>query len=128
VRSFFSPFVFTRSDGVSKIKSRTAARQGREFWLAQLQACERAGQTVRAYAHEQGLNEHTAYTWRKRLRAEGSLGGRTVRRWARVQVVEPAVSASTRYRVQLPNGMAVEFGGAIDEEELGRVLRVVAGR
>lgn len=106
------------------------ARRGREFWLEQLQACERAGLTVRAFAQEHGLNEHTAYNWRKVLRAEGALpDGETSDTsdgspWARVEIA-PVTTA--RYRLELPNGVALELAGGFDDGELARLLRVAGG-
>lgn len=115
---------------MSKDNEAAHTKRGRQFWIEQLQAFERsgAGQSLRAYAQSQGLNEHTAYGWRKRLRGEAECdAGAGTQRWTRVPI-EPQKRSSAHYRVELPNGIAVEVGGAIDEDELGRVLRVVSGR
>ena len=103
------------------------AQRGREFWLEQLRACEAAALTIQAYAKSKGLNAHTAYTWRRRLRAEGVFENTDARRWARVQI-EPSAPRSVRYRVELPNGWAIELGGGFEEAELARLLRMVGER
>ena len=110
---------------MSKSKTMSPRKRGREFWIEQLRASERSGLSLHAFAQSQGLNAHTAYQWRKRLGGESRSAA--TQRWARVQV-EPAQRSGARYRVQLPNGIAVEISGTLDEDELGRVLRVVAGR
>ena len=81
------------------------------FWLDHLRACREQGQTLKAYAHAQGLSVSTLYSVRSALKRRGVL-------------TEPACTSSPRgpaptfvpvripppgaFRVHLPNGVVVE--------------------
>ena len=45
-----------------------AGRQ--EYWKQVIAQQEKSGQSVRAYCREQGVDEHSLYMWRQRLRWE----------------------------------------------------------
>jgi hypothetical protein len=93
------------------------------FWVEHLRVCAERGQSLSAYAVEQGLKVGALYEAKSRLRRRGLwpvAGARFVR-------VEPAVSAeklgvAAVYRVSLPNGVVVETAGG----ELGAVLSAAA--
>lgn len=50
------------------IGKRTAARS--DYWRERIAGQEGSGLSVRQFCRKQGLNEHSYYTWRKRLRQQ----------------------------------------------------------
>jgi transposase-like protein len=42
----------------------------REWWRQRIAQQERNGQSIRAFCKEQGVGEHSFYSWRQRLREE----------------------------------------------------------
>ena len=96
------------------------------YWLAHLQACERSGQTSKAYAREHGLSVWMMYSWRKKLAARGlwvrGSGPRASVSFDRLEVVE--AEAPLAWRIVLPNGVEVGFSGALDAAALSTVLGV----
>lgn len=42
----------------------------RELWRQRIAQQEKAGQPIRTFCRERGLNEHLFYAWRQRLREE----------------------------------------------------------
>jgi transposase-like protein len=42
----------------------------RELWRQRIAQQGQSGQSVRAYCNEQGIGEHSFYSWRQRLREE----------------------------------------------------------
>lgn len=99
------------------------------YWLEHLEACERSGQTTKAYAQAHGLSVSMMYSWRKKLVRGGilvrSLGTSAGKGFARVQVVGRE-SAASEWRIGLPNGVQIGFSGAVDEALLTTVLGVVS--
>jgi transposase-like protein len=61
----------------------------REQWSQTIAQQERAGQAIRAFCRERGLNEHLFYAWRQRLRSES----RPVS-FALIETGQPAAEAS----------------------------------
>ena len=115
--------------------TREAALSERDgFWLRHHEAQVASGQNAKVYAAEQDLSLHAFYQGRKRLRAMGALSparGRPKKagvggslqgvRFAKVAVTAPGTDAP-RLRVELANGIAVEWAGSI---EVGPVLDLV---
>jgi hypothetical protein len=93
------------------------------YWLEHIKACEASGQTAAEYAATQGVNARAMYGAKKVLVGKGVLP-RTER--VRLQRVRAeAVSRGSEWRVQLPNGVVVDFSGAVDGGELSTVLSAV---
>ena len=93
-------------------------------WLERVQAFEASGMSVAAYASEQGFRVRAMYDAKQVLVKKGVLP-RTQRK--RVQRVQTAsVSVGGEWRIQLPNGVAVDFSGTVDGGSLTAVLNAVA--
>ena len=104
-----------------KGKSRDRERYFREH----LEACDRSGQTTKAYAEAHGLSTSMLYSWRRELASRGvsvkGPNGGQPSGFARVEVIaqEPA---SSGWHIVLPNGVQVGFSGSVDETTLSSVL------
>ena len=96
------------------------------YWLGHLDACERSGQTSKAYAREHGLSVSMMYSWRKKLSAQGRLARsrgsveRAVVSFDRIEVVESG--APVAWRIVLPNGIEIGCTGTVDASALTAVL------
>jgi hypothetical protein len=93
-------------------------------WLARLQACEASGKNFTEYASEQGFPVRELYDAKKVLVNKGVLPRTQQKRFQRVQTT--TVSTDTKWRIQLPNGVLVEFSGGVDGGSLSTVLTTVA--
>jgi hypothetical protein len=97
------------------------ARQ--RYWLEQIQACEASGLSATAYAASQGYKVRALYDAKKALLRKGLLAGFPAR-FQRVH--SPAPSVGSEWRVELANGAAVRFSGAVEAAALAAVLDAVA--
>lgn len=93
-------------------------------WLKHIRACEASGQTMVEYAAAEGLEVRTLYGWKRRLVRQGVLPDRRSR--ASFQRVQIASDIVDEWRIQLPNGVAVGFSGAVDSAMLRTVLKAAA--
>jgi len=93
-------------------------------WLEQIQACEASGKSIVAYASEQGYPVRAMYDAKKALVKKGVLPRRHRARFQRVQT--QAVTVGGEWRIQLPNGVSVDFSGTVDAGSLSTVLSTVA--
>ncbi len=94
------------------------------YWLERVKACEASGKSVVAYSAEHGLAVRAMYDAKKVLVRKGVLP-RTHR--AQFQRVQPeAVAVGGEWRIQLPNGVSVDFSGTVDAGSLSTVLNAVA--
>jgi len=93
-------------------------------WLQRLQACEASGKSFTQYAAEHGFPVRELYDAKKTLVNKGVLPRTQQKRFQRVQTV--TVSTDTKWRIQLPNGVSVEFSGSVDGGSLSTVLSTVA--
>ena len=99
-----------------------------QYWLEHIEACERSGQTTKAYAESQGLSVSMMYSWRKELAVKGvwvNRRRRTSEGFDRVRVVDVQAPA-TEWRLTLANGVQIGFCGAVDRESLFSVLEVAS--
>ena len=93
--------------------------------LKRIQACEASGMSLSAYAAEHGLDVRSLYDARKVLKRRGVLAGN--RKSVRFQRAEIAVGRrEVQWRIELPNGAAIEFSGTVDSGGLSTVLSVVS--
>ena len=99
------------------------------FWLDHLRACREQGQTLKAYAHAQGLSVSTLYSARSALKRRGVLTepacassprGPTPAAPAFVPVRIP--TPGTAFRVHLPNGVVVEVPAHAESAACATVL------
>ena len=93
-------------------------------WLGRLQACDASGKRFTEYASEQGFPVRELYDAKKILVKKGVLPRTQQKRFQRVQTV--TVAADTKWRIQLPSGVSVEFSGNVDGGSLSTVLTTVA--
>jgi len=97
-----------------------------QYWLKHLRACEAAGKTTIDYARAHGINVKTLYSARKALAEKGTLPRPQAIRFQKVQTSSGPSSADNQWRIQLPNGVVVVFGGAVDAASLSVVLGTAA--
>ena len=94
-----------------------------QYWLEHILACEDSGKSVTTYAAEHGFHVGAMYAGKKMLVRKGVLP-RT--RHSRFQRVQTAVTVDNRWRIQLPNGVSVDFSGTVDAGTLSTVLTTAA--
>ena len=93
-------------------------------WRRRLQACEASGKSFKEYAGEHSFPVRELYDAKKTLVNKGVLPRTQQKRFQRVQTA--TVSADTKWRIQLPNGVSVEFCGVVDSGSLSSALTTVA--
>ncbi len=94
------------------------------YWLEHVQACEASGKSMAEYAASQGIAVRAMYGGKKTLVKKGVLPVVQPTRFQRVQVME--ATASSQWRIGLPNGVSVAFAGEVDSCALTTVLNVSA--
>ena len=94
------------------------------YWLEQVKACESSGMSASAYAAEHGFRVGGMYAGKKSLVRMGVLPGTQRSRFQRVRTAAVAVGGD--WRIQLPNGVSVDFSGTVDAGSLSTVLNTVA--
>jgi hypothetical protein len=102
----------------------TALTEHQRKWLGRLQACEASGKSFTTYAAEHGFPVRALYDAKKTLVNKGVLPRTQRNRFQRVKTA--TVAADTKWRIQLPSGVSVEFSGAVDGGTLSTVLSTVA--
>jgi hypothetical protein len=93
-------------------------------WLGRIQACEASGMGVAAYAAEYDFPVRAMYDAKKVLVKKGVLPRTRRSQFQRVQTA--AVTVGGEWRIQLPNGVSVDFSGTVDAGSLSTVLNMVA--
>jgi len=93
-------------------------------WLGRIQACEASGMGVAAYAAEHDFPVRAMYDAKKVLVKKGVLPRTRRSQFQRVQTA--AVTVGGEWRIQLPNGVSVDFSGTVDAGSLSTVLNMVA--
>ena len=94
------------------------------FWLERVKSCEASGKSVVAYASEHGFPVRAMYDAKKVLVRKGVLPRTQRARFQRVQT--EVVTVGGEWRIQLPNGISVDFSGTVDAGSLSTVLNTVA--
>jgi hypothetical protein len=97
-----------------------ALTEHQRCWLEHIRACDASGKGIAAYAADQGLDVKAMYAGKKLLVKKGVLPRTRPNRFVRAQVSEPL--AANAWHIQLPNGIAVAFSGAVDASALRTVL------
>jgi hypothetical protein len=85
-----------------------------------LEAWDASGLTLRAYSLREGLNPHTAWRWKKRLR--GTTPARTG--FASV-VVEQASRRGAPFELVTASGLSLRIPADFDEASLARLVALL---
>jgi len=102
----------------------TSLTEHQRKWLERLRVCEASGKSFTEYAAEHGFPVRALYDAKKTLVNKGVLPRTQQKRFQRVQTVME--SADTKWRIQLPSGVSVEFSGSVDGGSLSTILTTVA--
>ncbi len=110
--------------------------------LAQIEACERSGESLKAYAARHGLSPHTLYQAKKQARRLGLLAPH--RADQKAGTVEPEQARATRFveaitrpapseappawRLRLGGGEVLESRTPLDLEDALRLIDRLGGR
>lgn len=97
-----------------------------QYWLKHIRACDAAGQTSVDYARVTGINVKSLYSARKALAEKDSLPPRKAISFQKVQTSGGHSASDNPWRIQLPNGVVVAFGGELDADTLSLVLSAAA--
>ena len=97
-----------------------------KYWLKHIRACDAAGQTSIDYARANGINVKSLYSARKGLVEKGTLPPRKAISFQKVQTPSDHSRLDSQWRIQLPNGVMVAFGGDFDASTLSLVLSTAA--
>ena len=103
-----------------------ALTERQQYWMKHIRACDSAGQTSVDYAREHSLKVKSLYSARKTLAQKGELPRPQPPRFQKAEVSSGHPHRDSQWRIQLPNGVAVEFGGQIDARTLSIVLSTTA--
>ena len=95
------------------------------YWLERIQACEASGKRITAYAAEHGFPVRAMYDAKKVLVRKGVLPRTQGVRFQRAETT--VVSGESEWRIQLPNGVSVDFSGTVEAGSLSTVLNAAAG-
>lgn len=109
-------------------------------WLAEIHACDRSGEALKAYAARKGLSVHTLYQARKVLRKQGVLAPR-IRAQAKRTEKSPRVERGSiprfvqavqrpevrdpglAWRLRLPSGLIFESHAPVVIDDVLRLAR-----
>ena len=97
-----------------------------QYWLNHIRACDAENKTSVQYARAHGINVKSLYSARKALAEKGTLPRPQPSRFQKAQVSSGLVQSDTHWQVQLPNGVVIAFGGAVDAKSLSLVLSTAA--
>ena len=97
-----------------------------QYWLKHIRACDAAGQTSIDYARTNGINVKSLYSARKALAEKGTLPPRKAISFQKVQTPGDHSRRDNQWRIQMPNGVVVAFGGQLDSSTLSLVLSTAA--
>ena len=114
--------------------------EGIEFWKRHLEGWRGSGLTQEAYCREQGVNFRTFARWRNRINRERKGSGVTATGFIPVAIKPPRVVQQTlarqswqppscgRIELRFANGRTMVVIDAVDESQLGRLIRLVETR
>jgi len=101
-----------------------ALTERQRYWLKHIQTCEAAGTTIVEYTATQEFSAQEMYAGKSALVKKGVLPSTQPTRFQRVQVLE--ATASSQWRIGLPNGVSVAFAGEVDAPSLTAILQSAA--
>ena len=102
----------------------TGLTDRQQYWLEHIKACDASGKCASAYAAERGFRVGAMYAGKKSLIQKGMLPQPAGVRFQRVR--SEAATVGGEWRIQLLNGVSVEFSGAVDSGSLSSILSTVA--
>lgn len=105
---------------------KTDLTERQQYWLEHLRACDAAGTTTIEYARNHGLRVKSLYSARKALAEKGTLPPPQPPRFQKAQITSDSSGTDNRWHIQLPNGVVVAFGGAVEAKSLSLVLSTAA--
>lgn len=101
--------------------SDTEITDRQQYWLDHIRAAEAHEESVAAYARAEGLAPKELYQWKTILTRRGLLAGRkTVPDF--VQVATPSSIQAAGLSLLLPNGIRLEFHGALEPEQMHSLI------
>ncbi|MEH6604214.1 MAG: hypothetical protein V7711_01415 [Pseudomonadales bacterium] len=103
-----------------------ALTERQQYWLKHIRACDSAKQTSVDYARAQGINVKSLYAARKALAEKIRRPRSQQPQFQKVQVSAGQVHGDSQWHIQLPNGIAIRFGGQVDATTLSMVLSSAA--
>lgn len=87
-----------------------------------LEACERSGLTRKAFAVQQGIALSSLYQWQRLSRRRGTHSGP---KWIEVPNLMTQSSAVAPYRLQWPDGRALEIARPFDLGEVRALVQLL---
>lgn len=103
-----------------------ALTERQQYWLKHIRACDAGGKTSVEYAREHRINVKSLYSARKALAEKGTLPRPQPPRFQKAQVASRPIQGNSQWHIQLPNGVVIAFGGAVDAKSLSLVLSTAA--
>lgn len=104
-------------------RSKSRRKESADYWQNHVTAWEQSGQSLKAYGESHGLARSTWSRWCRRLRGSSDEMRSLSPRLARVQVISP-LSSPGRCRLELPNGIGIEWPLEAEIETLWSILEV----
>ena len=100
---------------------RRPAGEAEAEWRSRLEAWDASGLTLRAYAIQEGLDPHTAWRWKKRLRGTTPSPAAT---FAPV-VIDHASSGRGAFELVTAAGLTLRIPADFDEAALARLVALL---
>jgi len=104
--------------------SEKAITERQQYWLDHILAGEAFNGTLVEYAGVEGLKVKDLYQWKTLLARRGVIAGKVDKPKAFVAVRETV--AANKTALVLPNGVRLEFSGAVDAEMIQLLVTVVS--
>jgi hypothetical protein len=110
-------------DSQTELPSRLTDKQ--RYWLDHIKSCEASGQTMVAYATEQGFDLKRFYNWKMRLRRLGVLpASRGPVAFKPVRVIA-SQDPGKECRIALPNGIDLQVTAGCDPRWLASIVKAL---
>ena len=90
------------------------------YWFGHIQSWQSSGKTIADYSKDQGFTAQAMYAGKKELVKKGALPRSQKPRFQRAKLVNAVVD--NQWPIRLPNGLSVNFTGAVNAEELSKVI------
>ena len=103
----------------------TTGENRRDYWSRQIDGQAGSGQTVRRWCREAGVNEHSFYSWRKRLREQSA--PEPVRFALMERTSGGAKRESEGVELTLVTGERLRIGAGADASTVRMVLAALRG-
>jgi transposase-like protein len=104
-------------------KTNARSARARERWETIIGEQRRSGLGVRAFCRKRGVNEHSFYVWRRKLR-DGKPAAPKEAGFLPVRVVSRG-PAPVGIEIEFPTGHVIRAGADADPEALARAVALV---